>query len=118
MEELKEEFKVLDKKCAEKHNIALDLIPEIKKADNTFDKNNDVKCFIHCILEEKKLFNGNKYDSEVADKLVEDAPAEIKEFSKTALAKCKNSSAGIEDKCEAAYVHHKCVGIPPGLKTN
>lgn len=92
------------------------MILDIKYSPEKFESNKDAKCLIHCIFETIKLFNGNKVDATGALEFAKDAPIEYREYFQTSINKCKTAADGIEDKCEAAFLVHKCFGPPLFLK--
>ena len=77
--------------------------------EKVFADNKEIKCFVNCVFEMMQMFRKGKLQKDAGARAMQAMmPDELLEEQLVALDICEKSSAGIADKCEAAYAHLQC----------
>lgn len=104
--------------CAEKHQVSIKEIIELRKGSPSGDNNINIKKFSHCILNLAGFLDNNgRFHKHNALKSLDTTPVEVRPLVETAINRCHNRNDGIQDILEAAYAVEKCIfeGAPDAM---
>ncbi|CAD7087116.1 unnamed protein product [Hermetia illucens] len=105
---MKKSAQMLRDVCQPKFKISDEVANGIK--DGIVPDEQNVKCYINCVLEMMNSIKKGKLNYEASVKQIDLLlPDRLKDSFKAGLAACRNSIDGIRNHCEAATVLLKCL---------
>ena len=108
MEQMAESAAMMRQACQPKTKASDTDIDNIRE-NKIFAENKEIKCFVNCVFEMMQMFRKGKLQKDAGARAMQAMmPDELLEEQLVALDICEKSSAGIADKCEAAYAHLQC----------
>nr|ALS03863.1 odorant-binding protein 15 [Ectropis obliqua] len=108
MKQLRSTGKMMRKSCQPKNNVEDEKIDPI--ADGVFIEEQEVKCYIACIMKMANAIKNGKLNYEAAIKQADLLlPDEIKEPAKESITVCRKVSDQYKDICEASFHTTKCI---------
>ncbi|XP_028025256.1 general odorant-binding protein 72-like isoform X1 [Bombyx mandarina] len=108
MKQIKNTGKMMRKSCQPKNNVDDEKINPIN--DGVFIEENEVKCYIACIMKMANTMKNGKLNFEAAMKQADLLlPDEMKEPTKEAIVACRKVADSYKDVCDASFHVTKCI---------
>ncbi|KOB79037.1 Odorant binding protein 5, partial [Operophtera brumata] len=102
-EEIQEIIDTIHNECVEKTGTAEEDIQNCEKG--IFKEDENLKCYMYCILEEASLVEGDVVDYDMMISLM---PDELQDRTRTMLYACKHLNKPENTRCQRAFDVHKC----------
>nr|AWC08416.1 odorant-binding protein 5 [Bradysia odoriphaga] len=99
--------KAMRETCKPQFNVSDEIIDGLKIGQ--FPENDDLKCFVNCMMELMLLMRDGVSNIDAASKFFHLLPEDLREPYSNGMNACKNAADGVQGKCEVAYTLIKCL---------